>query len=39
MKAEWSDDDIRHPASDREVFTVSQTALIKSAIDARLAMK
>jgi hypothetical protein len=39
MKAEWSDDDIRHLASDPQLFTVGQTALIRSAIEARLATK
>ena len=39
MKAQWSDDDIRHLASDPQLFTVGQTALIRSAIEARLATK
>jgi hypothetical protein len=39
MKAEWSDDDIRHLASDRQLFTVDQALLIRSAIDARVATK
>jgi hypothetical protein len=39
MKAEWSDDDIRHLANDRQLFTVGQALLIRSLIEARLSTK
>jgi hypothetical protein len=35
MKAEWSDDDIRHLATDDRIFTPDQIALIRAAIEAR----
>jgi hypothetical protein len=40
MKAEWSDDDVRHLATDRQLFTVDHQALeIKSTIENRLGMR
>jgi hypothetical protein len=33
MKAEWSDDDIRHLATDERIFTPDQVALMSAAID------
>jgi hypothetical protein len=39
MKAEWSDDDIRHLGSDPQPFTVDQALLISSALEARVAAK
>ena len=39
MKAEWSDDDIRHLARAPQSFTVGQAELIRSVIEDRLAVR